>query len=889
MGNIFSNIFGRRRKENTPKPPSYYTEGKNPETSELEKPLVQDPPPIVVNEPVLEASIVEEAIPAAEDQVTVTLSREDFEVFKMIRAVDQQGVPGVKSEGRTTIPDQVTLMDVVNNLMLVKPGFEQEYLEAIEWLAKVHPDVSNAVENMGMANTPYKTYFDEGIKPEIEKKMLEELDALHSRWYQFSSSKSGLTGDLFTQLAIYGAESTEGEIETNLKGIKRIVLPSPINIYFAYDRKTGDYLPYQKVPKNSQDLVQGLKLVNGQYLKLNPLTYRYQTIRRIGETPYGVPPFLSALNALAIQKDMVENLKYIIQKIGLLGFLSVLLQKPQAIPGENQTKYDSRLEKYLDTQADQVKKGLRTGFTVGYTKTEVDMKSVGSTSAEGADKLMNMNDRMVMTGLKQDPSMMGMNNTTTETFARVMFAKLGTQYAAYQEAVATVLAYYDLLHLQLLNYPVKKVIHEFEPVALSDKIKDEEAYGKKIANVILLRDENIIDQDMAANMLDFEEPAGPAPDKSAIITGVDPNAPKDNAGNTPGAKDGKKPKGDGKKTDPGNNADDAKKKQKAANWREIAITLGADKPSYDYEHGCECHKHSHNDSYGLTPLEENMWGGYNDAARRKFEKAVKKMTRQVATALQQLPEGSSVSQVIDSVMFHIMTNWGEDFGAEIKPVINKYVREAYNYYRNSKAPFGNTKKKIPEATLELRDIRALEYYKKSDNLYLGKFITDDDTIKRVNQWINDKYIAGDMPIGRNSPGIDAFKTEFGDKIMAEDWKIRRIIDTTMNRVKNNAAVNYMNQAGVEKFEILGVSDQLQCDFCASLQGKKFKVTSELSKLDLITSSAPENVTVLSPFITALDMSPAEVKKKSAADLQDLGIGCPPFHGHCRDTIVIADW
>ncbi len=846
-----------------------------------------------------------------------TISREptENEIMQMIDKI-QTATPPISAEGRQTVPDMVSIFDIIQGMMIIKPGFDQEYLQAIEWLAKVNPDVSNALENILMANTTYTTHFDKSVPQAVAKKMQEELTLLHESWYQFSKSKSGLVRDMITQLAIYGATSTEGIPQNDLNGLTRIVLPSPVNIYFAYDKKTGDYLPMQKIPRNHlNSIITNIKMESGQFIKLNPLTFQYQTLTRIGETPYGVPPFIAALNALVIQKDMVENLKAIINKLGLLGFLQVLLQKPKQLPSQSIEQHEEALRDKLTQNASQVQEGMKKGFMMGYEGTTAEMTPTGAANANGAEKLMDMNDRMVITGLKMDPSMMGKQNTTTETFARVILTKLGTQLHSYQETVATVLAYYDLMHLQLKGFKVKSVTHEFEAVMLGDKVKDEEAYGKKIENTFKLRDKNIIDDMQTANILGYDSPAGPYPEP--IV--VDPNATVQPA---PAPADAKKKKPGDKKTDPANTDDNPKDKTKnkkipcqycgtdvsnepesgmgwilcpscgtatSSNtaWKKDAISIGFGKPHFDYghEHECGCST----DSYGLPDKDQNLWGGYDKAAKERYLKTVKKVTRLTAEGLKSLPEGATQSQVTDTIMYHIMKTFGSDFVIDIKPVVNKFVREAYQTYRKDQRPFGKTEKKIPVGTLDLRDIRAIEYYKKSDNLYLGKFITDEDTIKRVNQWISQKYQEGDIPIGRNSQGIDMFKKQFGDTLIMEDFKIRRIVDTTMNRIRNNAAVSYMHQAGVTSFEIVGISDNLQCDFCANLQGKKFKIDNELSKIDSIIESAPENVTLVSPFVTSLGMSPAEVKKTSTNDLQNMGIGAPPFHPHCRDTIVLADW
>lgn len=804
---------------------------------------------------------------------------------------------------RQSYPDHVGLMDIIQSMMIVKPNFEHEYLEAIEFLAKYNPDVSNAVENIALANTSITTYFDDSVGERQKKMMLMEIETLRKNWYQFSKSEYGLVADMITQLAIYGATSTEAIVRNDLNGIGRIVLPSPVNIYHLYDDKTGTYYPVQKIPKNYMPF--GGKTVNGQYVLLNPELYQYSTIRRIGESPYGIPPFLSALNSLVIQKDMVENMKKIINKLGLLGFLNVILKKPTQLPNEPNNKYEERVMSKMSENAGRIKTGMKSGFMVSYEGTELDMNNIAANNATGAERLMDMNDRMVISGLKQDPSMMGKNNTTTETFARVILAKLGVQLRAYQETIAPVLAHYDLLHLRLKGYKLKSITHEFDSVMLGDKIKEEEAYGKKIDNVIKLRDENLIDQQTAANMLDFEKPAGDAPKKNQGDQDED-NEKED------------KPSGDDsketKKTDPDNieenskgkilceecGYDCSKEKENGMGWGicpECTSVYLTSMNKFSYTSSC-CEHHSngnhvgntysynkHQQSLGISKEEEELWGAYDSAIKAKYEKTIKKISGMVISGLKTIPTGATQREVITNIMYSLYRKWDSEFINEIQPVVARFVRQAYQTYRSEKKVFGGTNKKIPDATFELRDIRAIEFYKKADNLYLGKFIKDEDTIKRVNKWIAEKYLTEEIPIGRNSDGINMFKKEFSELMIQEDWKIRRIIDTSMNRVRNTAAVSYMEQAGVKRFEILGIGDGLQCEYCASMQGKTFSIETELKKHEVLFSGPPENVIAISPFITDLDMTPSKVKNTSSKQLQTMGIGAPPFHPHCRDTIV----
>lgn len=129
---------------------------------------------------------------------------------------------------------------------------------------------------------------------------------------------------------------------------------------------------------------------------------------------------------------------------------------------------------------------------------------------------------------------------------------------------------------------------------------------------------------------------------------------------------------------------------------------------------------------------------------------------------------------------------------------------------------------------------------------------------------------------------------FPELLKGEDWKIQRVINTSVNKMRNFGAVAYMNQAEVEHFIIRGVNDSRQCPYCAALQGKKFSVSKAFEKIEKATQSEPELIKEDTPFATSVFAGQEgidELEGLTAEEIQDKGIDAPPFHPNCRDTIV----
>src|SRR5690606_6364044 len=156
------------------------------------------------------------------------------------------------------------------------------------------------------------------------------------------------------------------------------------------------------------------------------------------------------------------------------------------------------------------------------------------------------------------------------------------------------------------------------------------------------------------------------------------------------------------------------------------------------------------------------------------------------SSLAALGEGATEDQVRDVIIYNIYKNWGDSFTRPQKSVVDKFIKTLYRSLRKDKSLLTGVAN-IPEGTFSALDLRAIEYFRRSDSMYLGKFITDPDLKKKITSYIKENYLEGTIPIGRNAEGIAKFKKEFGDLLQGQDWKIRMIIDTTVNKMRNTAA------------------------------------------------------------------------------------------------------
>jgi hypothetical protein len=857
----------------------------------------------------------------------------DETIDKIYKEISSSILP--VSAGRQTTPDQKSISNILGEMLLVQPDFDVEWLEAIEQLAKHDSDVSAAVDNVSLANTKVITTFDEGVPESMAREMQKYLTESRDKWYNFADGINGWIDDSLTQCAITGAISYEVLPSINLDAISQVVMVNPKNIMFRYVNEQKRYLPVQKIPKTTM-WTGGA--INGQYKILNQVTYRYLAMKRMGESPYAIPPFLSAMAAISIKRSMEANMKSIIKKIGLLGFLKVMLNAPTRKQTETDTEYYERLKQVSDSNVDQVRTGLESGFMVGFDKMQTIEMQKTDTNVNGAQVLTDMNDTSLMQGLKQHGEFMNRPGSTSETFGRVLLAKLGRQLSKYQQLAATGLSYIDLMHLQLAGYPVEKVINTFEPVMLGDKEREANARSKTIDNARKLWADGIINKTQYAQEVGFDEAdqeeirfqlgsSGAATDPTDTN---DPSNPSADQNPTNGKTTEKnqlllvlpeeyqtllathpehgmgyhlvkihttRGKFDNVTVTNGKNAWISKListaqvvlvevKKKSELITHFEAKLQSNRPMYYAYHG-HSHDHSDNFSFGVPDDEKEMWGGYSSSVIKEWNKTIKIIQQAIAAQLKELGPNVSLEAITSNIIYHTYSNINKHFQPGIEPIIKEHVQEIYSHYRKSMRPWEKVaagKKDLPDAVFNLTDIRAMKFFEGSDNLYLGKFITDIDTKAKINQYIRKWYLDNDREIGRSPKAINQFKEEFPTILEGESWKIRRVIDTTVNRMRNTGAISYMEQAEVTNFIVVALGDGVICPYCTALNGKVMAVKTEYSRIQRIMTNVPEALPSISPFVTATGIKAEDIKEITGETLQDMGIGMPAYHPHCRCTV-----
>lgn len=779
------------------------------------------------------------------------------ETKTFIQQESTQGMP--ITAGRQSVTNQIGTDALLNTT--VKPDIPFEYLGILQNLASVNPDISYAVENIvQLGNTPYIIDFGDSVSDAEADKMRKVIRDSSKVWYGSINSRSVLIANMLDQLVVNGCLSFEAIILQDLTGIDKVVLPNPKHIEFMYDEETLSFQPYQRVYTG---LISKSKLVDGDLIKLNPNTYKYFPLRNRSEKPYGVPPFLSAIDMTATELDVLDNFKKVAKNIGVLGFMEVIVNRPQRQKSSNgewletNTEYNQRCVEYLNTVIrPEAELGFTTGMIAGF-KEDLTIKhqANNSTNINGADKFLEALTVIKHAGLKQDPILLGRPFNTSEALGRVILDKFASQVTSYQDIVACGLAELFKLELVLKGFPVMDLSVVFDKPNVKDEKTAQEAQGSKIGNKILLYNQGIISQTQLANELDYDKPDQEEPRTKTTDNTDEPTIEDQN--------------------------------------NSLLLQLGGFESIFEYGSGICCESHSFADDDGNELLDKYI-NSYFGAMSRLYKRTVNTMSLEIAKRVVLMSKNSSRSQVFDAVYNTVLRTWNREFISQQKPIIDKWLDAAYKSFRLDKSVFNSEmieidgkQTKIPKGVFDQIDFRTLDYMKNTDEFYMGKFITDDDTVNRLRQFIYDEFDKGDLPLGQTD-GQRKFITDLSNQLGLEEYKIDRIVRTTTNKMRSYASVNYMQQVGVQQFEVLALIDNKTSDICRKMNGKLFSVPASRARIVKVSKSQPSSVPRVTPFVSSV------FKAKDIDELDDLtgedllsnhGIFAPPYHGNCRTQII----
>lgn len=408
------------------------------------------------------------------------------------------------SPGRVSEPQEETsLLTALQGLTnIVKPSFRVEVIKLIRDLYKVNPDMGMALQDMfKLTNTGHNITFPNNTDEEADK-MRDHLRRTSKRWSMYTAGMNGLVNKMIVQCLVSGAISVEAVPNQKLNGISTVLFVNPDDIVFERE-KDGTYQPYQ-INRNHKSLNR-----NG-LIKLNTNTYVYSGLYNDTDEPYGIPPFMTALDPLKGQQDMKVNFKNIMEMVGMMGFLEAKMAKPDRKSSESDSAYINRLNTNLVNLKKNLINGMKDGIVTGYID-DHEFKMNSTTKDFGnIDKPWQMNQQSVANGLGINGALIGVGSST-ESSTGIHLSKMISQLKNIQMIVSYVLEFIYSLELQLAGFNNKGMTISWNTSTVADDVKVQQARQYKIQNLDLLYKAGIINQYQYAWEMGYDSPAEEEP------------------------------------------------------------------------------------------------------------------------------------------------------------------------------------------------------------------------------------------------------------------------------------------------------------------------------------------------------------------------------------------
>jgi hypothetical protein len=411
-----------------------------------------------------------------------------LELFNRNETETIQLAAPVEQKQRQSSTSQIT--SIMEDLFGINPDIPFEMLDIIEKLIWTTPDLSQTVKRtMQLGNTGHTVSF-EGLSDAQSKAANEELENFSTQIFQPGAGMDSLVNAMFIQLLTKGAISIEAVPSMMLDGIEKVVFVPVKSVRFK--RKDGKLIPIQMSSVGE--------------IELNMNQYMYIPLLQKENNPYAIPPFIAAIESVMMQKDSISNIKSIINKFGLLGFIFAQKKVPTN-DGKSHSEFQDYLAKELAKFADSFRQNFKSGAAVGYD--DVDLKHYNiSNDSRGASDLFTLIEQQVASGIDIDPALLGRTYSTTETYAGVVYAAFLSSLNNMRRLIKRSLEKVYFLHLVMKGYPVKKVRVTFNKDRQLKPLDEANAEKTKTETVILKLDAGLIDPDTAAKELGYEKATG---------------------------------------------------------------------------------------------------------------------------------------------------------------------------------------------------------------------------------------------------------------------------------------------------------------------------------------------------------------------------------------------
>jgi len=345
--------------------------------------------------------------------------------LKLATSMLVAGMPGVDlpASGRSSEETLAGSMGLfLNGLGSVSPVVDFEMLRTLKCLWLYNPDMSKYVANIVNLGNPGHSLQVDAANDSKAEAAVNRLNEAAVRLFPQSCGVDGLLDQYLTSIAWSGAISSEDVVNVAARRVEKVVLVPVEQIRFKYNKDLDVYEAFQRSTSLSSMTSSNLGLI-----KLNPETYKYFALSTVENSPYAKPPATAAVEAiLEGQKPIMDNIRWVAKKYGILGLVAMGIAPIRQKGGETDADYAKRFEEYIKKYADSLSGNFNKGLVVYPKPNTIETTSVAA-GAQGLKEVDEISDRKVLTGMGTEPAFHGRSDSTTETFADVVYYLLTAQ------------------------------------------------------------------------------------------------------------------------------------------------------------------------------------------------------------------------------------------------------------------------------------------------------------------------------------------------------------------------------------------------------------------------------------------------------------------------------
>ena len=403
--------------------------------------------------------------------------------------------------GRSSRDPRESLSNTANFLMASRSPIDFELLRKLKQLWLFHPEFSQSIANIvALANTGHQIVI-EASSDAVAERALNRLNERAAMIYKHGAGIDGLVNAELTQLAWSGALSSEDVVNLPARRVEQVVLVPVEDIRFKYNREAEQWEPYQRVM--SVGVPDGL-------IPLHPITYHYSAIETLEDSPYAKPPATAAVGPITdMQGEVIDNLKYIVRKFSILGLVTAMIRRLPQKPNETEHEYNARSADFLQKVKESLSGNFNQGLLVSFDNIKFGSENV-TASGTGFYDIYRTISETVMSGLRQQPAFFGRTDSTTETYADVVYQLLLSQAANFQRIVKRRREKTYMLDLRLAGINVKSLSLQFNKAFSRNRLADAQADQVESNIIVEHARAGIISADQAAQKLGYEKAFNPA-------------------------------------------------------------------------------------------------------------------------------------------------------------------------------------------------------------------------------------------------------------------------------------------------------------------------------------------------------------------------------------------